>query len=43
MKTVMPMNSPVGDAKTWPVPSGLTDGFDITPKIVSLVPIEIAI
>src|SRR5258706_15608150 len=38
----MPMYSPVGEPNTWPVPSLDTDGCDISPKIVSLVPSEIA-
>src|SRR5262245_66579859 len=36
------MYSPVGEAKTWPVPDVSTRGSFINPKIVSLVPSEMA-
>src|SRR4051794_30995848 len=42
LKHVNPMKSPVGAPNTWPVPSGSTRGCFIKPKIVSLVPSEIA-
>src|SRR5262252_10598448 len=42
LKQVNPMKAPVGDPKTWPVPDGSTRGVRIRPKIVSLVPSEIA-
>src|SRR5688500_2729818 len=42
LKQVSPMYSPVGEANTWPVPDGSTRGSFISPKIVSLVPSEIA-
>ena len=41
-KHVSPMNAPVGDANTWPVPDASTHAAAIGPKIVSLVPSEIA-
>src|SRR5262245_66162639 len=42
LKQVSPMYAPVGEPKTWPVPDGSTRGVRIRPKIVSLVPSEIA-
>ena len=42
LNTVMPMNAPVGEAKTCPVPSSLGFGVGMIPKMVSLVPSETA-
>ena len=41
-KTVSPMNAPVGDPNTWPVPDASTRASFIRPNTVSLVPIDTA-